>query len=197
MERVIRLRPAGGASVALGRRNRREVPEVKVVEYKDNEFPTPAIRLLRTIKPETQEFRSTGAVHVSDLISKCVRKIALMSKLNMRHPQEQVVDGQGITFAIGDALHDYVKARFIKGHPDKVWARWTCHCGQKEHTGLFAKRPKTTCEHCNAQLTKYNEVRLQDTDSPLVGSPDLLLWLDEYNAFYIIEIKSISAEGWK
>lgn len=195
--RVIQSRPSGGASAALGRRLRREAPKRDVVDVDWDAERSPAIELLKAAKPESQSFRSIEKVHVSDLISKCIRKIALMHKLDLRHPQESVMDGQGITFAIGEAVHDYVKNRFIKGHPDKVHARWTCLCGSTEFVGLYNARPKNKCEQCSTQVHKHNEVRYTDEATKLTGAPDLLLWMDDLGAFYIIEIKSISAEAWK
>jgi hypothetical protein len=158
---------------------------------------TPVIDLLKAIKPSTQEFRSTDNIHVSDIISKCVRKIALMRRLNLRHPQEQLMDGHAITFAIGDAIHDYIKGRFVKGHPDKVHAKWACLCGKEWFVGLFKDRPRKQCDHCSTAPYKYNEVRITDSETKLTGSPDLLLWLEELGAYYIVEIKSAAAETWK
>jgi|OpeIllAssembly_1097287.scaffolds.fasta_scaffold00017_13 hypothetical protein len=197
IKRVLDKRLVGGSSGAVRRRRGQDVPAPEVVEVPWEPDTTPVIDMLKATKPATQEFRSTGNVHVSDIINKCVRKIALMHKLKLRHPQESIMDGQGITFAIGDAVHDFVKRRFIQGHPDKVYARWSCLCGKEGFEGLFKSRPRQKCPECNSTLDKHNEVRFTDAATKLTGSPDLLLWMDALGAYYIVEIKSIAAESWK
>lgn len=191
--RALSSRPTGGASAALGRRNGKPAPKLDVVPFFGEDGDTPLTEMLKAVKPTTQSYRGGEYTHVSDVISKCVRKIALMRRMDMRHPQESLMEGQAITFAIGDSLHDYVKARFIKGHPSKVWAKWTCPCGDTHHTGTFSSRPKKECGSCGLPVDKHNEVSFIDEEYKLKGTPDLLLWLEEYAAFYVTELKSMSA----
>lgn len=193
-ERAVASAPKGGAATALSRRTGRGAPQDRlVVPYFGEAGDTPMIEMLKAVRPTSQSFRSGEFVHVSDVISKCVRKIALMRRMNMRHPQESLMDGQAITFAIGDSVHDYVKAKFTKGHPTKVWAEWRCPCGESSHRGTFASRKITDCPKCEMPIDKHNEVPFIDQEYLLKGTPDLLLWMDEYGAFYIIEIKSMAA----
>lgn len=190
-----------GSASALKRRTGRG-PAVSdgpvVAQYFGNDDDTPVIELLKAVRPMAQDFRGGEFIHVSDVISKCVRRIALMRQMGARPPQETIMDGQAITFAIGEALHDFVKAKFIKGHPQKVWADWKCDCGHLVHRGTFSSIPKRTfCPECGGPSHRHHEVPFVYTVYKLKGTPDLLLWLEQYNAFYIIEIKSISADGWK
>lgn len=196
--RLLDSRMVGGPAAALGRRTGRGAPAPKMVaEYFGTDEDTPVLEMLKAVRPDTRMFRGGEHIHVSDVISKCVRKIAIMRRMNMRHPQESLMDGHAITYAIGDSLHDYVKAKFRKGHPDKVWAHWLCPCGKTGHVGTFSARPETVCKHCKLPVDRHNEVAFVDEEFKLSGSPDLLLWLDQYGALYVIEIKSMAAEMWK
>lgn len=199
--RVSDLRIASGATNALARRTGRgtgrPAAPAGVSQYFGADDDTPVLEFLKSIRPNTDSFRGGEHVHVSDVVSKCIRKIALMRRLNVRHPVESVFDGQGITFAIGDAVHDYIKARFVKGHPEKVWAKWTCGCGQSGYTGTYATRPKKPCTECGMPLDKQNEVPFVHEAYKVKGTPDLLLWLEQYAAMFIVEIKSMAAEMFK
>jgi hypothetical protein len=181
-----------GLDAALSSRNGKAKIKRSVVEYFGTDDDTPAVELLKAIAPVTQHFREGSHVHVSDVVSKCVRKIALTKKLGMRHATEVIRDGQGITFAIGDSLHDYVKGRYIKGHPDKVWAEWKCGCGQTSEISVFNARKTKVCPICSTAVDKHNEVPFLDDEFDLIGNPDLLLWMAQYGAYYVVEIKSMA-----
>jgi hypothetical protein len=197
--RLLDMRTEGGSVSAIGRRTGRAPPQpvAKVAEYFGDDTDTPVIEMLRAIKPEMHQFRGGENVHVSDVISKCIRKIALMRRLNMRHPHERVMDGQGITYAIGTSLHDYVKAKLIKGHPDKVWALWTCPCGEAKYTGIYSRRPQRSCTKCGLPTNVHNEIPFVHPEYKLTGSPDILLWLEQYAALYPIEVKSMTGAMFK
>lgn len=197
--------PVGGLSSVISGRRQRAVQTAPAAPVDPLSAPsaqffgapddTPIMELLKSIAPVSQGYRNDGHVHVSDVVSKCVRKIALMELLNQRHPQEVIRDGQGITFAIGDALHDYVKGRFIAGHPDKVFADWSCLCGETRERALYSQR-KAVCPSCNTPTSKHNEIPFIDDEFNLGGNPDVLLYLDQYGAYYVVEIKSISGKGY-
>lgn len=199
--RTIRVRdisPAGGLDAALARRRGRNDPRPSgPVEYFGDDTDTPLVEMLKSARPDLREPREGEYVHVSDVISKCVRKIALMRRMGVKAPQEQIHDGRGVTFAIGDALHDFVKKRITSGHPDKVWAHWTCRCKATEHTGLFSSRPTTVCGVCSKPVDVHNEIPFDHVEYKLRGTPDLLLLLPEYDAILPVELKSMAAEQWK
>lgn len=198
---------SGGVTAALTRRTRRPVaatateetaaPAPTIAAYFGEDEDTPVMQLIKRIPPVTQAHRGGPNVHVSDVISKCLRKVVLMENMKLRHPSEKIMDGQGITFAIGDALHDYVTDRVIKGHPDRVWAEWRCACGESRERSEFSRRQVLTCPSCGTSTDKHNEVAFPDAEWMLTGSPDIILKMDEYGAYYIVEVKSISAAGWK
>ncbi len=156
------------------------------------------IDLLKAGKPPYDSFREGSHVHVSDIISKCARKIALIRRLGVKHQPRQLLDGHAITFAQGTAIHDFIKKRFVDGHPDKVWAKWECPCGatMTEPMVYAALSRDHACPTCKNIPRKYHEVTLADDDLEVVGSPDLILYLKQYPLYYPIEIKSMTAKQW-
>lgn len=179
---------------------RAQVREGEVVELPASWCPDgPAIELLRSAKPIRDNHRDDGYLHVSDVISKCLRKIALSVKNNTGHPSVRVFDGVAITYAIGTALHDFVKARFAASYDDMVWAEWHCPC-EKTLVGpcvrATAVRERNTCPSCGLLPTIQKEHTIVDPEWILGGSPDLVFHVDSVKAKYVIEIKSISASQW-
>lgn len=174
-----------------------DTPTDRVVQYFGEDDDTPMMELLKSSPPATRTHRGGENLHVSDLITKCTRRIVLSERLNIRPPTEKIVEGQGITFAIGDAVHKYITQRFIKGHPDKVYAEWVCACEQTKKIGVFSKVSKSSCEHCGTRLTNHREVPFAHPELPLTGSPDLVLRMDDHGAYFLAELKSISATQFK
>lgn len=209
--KVRRVRPSdfrlgGGVDATLSRRtsgrraSRSNTPKAAsptVVGFFGDNDDTPVTELLKAIPAAVDHFREGDHIHVSDLIKRCVRRIALMRQMHMSQPAEAVRDGMGITFAIGEALHDYVKARFIKGHPDKVYARWMCVCRETQFVGIYRDRPKELCTTCQQPVDNHHEIAFIHEEYDLQGSPDLLLHLPDYDAFFVTELKSIAANQWK
>lgn len=204
---VVRLTPT--VARALARRNSRGQQPAQaleeaareggeVVEYFGHDDDSPVIELLKSAKPRVQTFRGKpgGNIHVSDVIGKCLRKIVLMERLGQKHGTEKLSEGQGVTFAIGDALGAYVTARVTEGHGDMIWANWKCACGETSKKGLFRKVSKIECDVCGQPLVRHNEVPFPDDEWHVTGSPDIILYMDEYGAYYIVELKSMAASMW-
>ncbi len=169
--------------------------EGEVVRLRAGEDYT--LNLLRACPKELSEFRP-GLLHVSDVIGKCMRKIALSDKIKKAMPSESISDSLGLTFAQGVALHDYVKAKFIKGHPDKLYGRWSCLCGETVTDEMLAQDPPNTpCRNCNTVSNRYRELDIKDEELGIVGSPDVLLYIAEEAMYYPIELKSITYDDWK
>jgi hypothetical protein len=158
----------------------------------------PISDLLKEARPAFQIFREGKYTHVSDIISKCARKIALIRRLGSNHTPHRLLDGHAITFAQGDAIHDFVKKRFVEGHPDKVWASWQCRCGTTTTPPMLYKDidEAMVCRVCRSLPFKYVEVLFADNEYEVIGSPDLLLYLNAQRAYYITELKSISSDLW-
>lgn len=193
---IHRTRPVRPAAQRLvSRRRGGDDEQIHSIEAAD-QF---VIDLLKAGKPPYDSFREGTHVHVSDIISKCARKIALIRRLGLRHQPRQLLDGHAITFAQGHAIHDFIKKRFVDGHPDKVWAKWECPCGATmTEPMVYAELSREhACPTCKKIPRKYHEVGLADDDLEVVGSPDLILYLKDYPLYYPIEIKSMTAKQWE
>lgn len=170
--------------------------EGKVVPLRNGEEF--AMKLLRYCPSEINTFRSSTYLHVSDLLGKCVRRIALSEKLDLSIPAGHVMDSMGLTFAQGTAIHEFVKNKFVKGHPDKLYGRWSCLCGNTVTEAMLKNDvPTIACQDCGKVPDHYREVELFDDEYMVVGSPDIMLYIEALEAYYPIEVKSINYEDWK
>jgi len=169
--------------------------EGEVVEVN---LPELALSLLKTVPRNTNTFRVGSYLHVSDLLGKCVRKMAISYVYDVAMPSQPIQESLALTFAQGTAIHDHIKSRMFSGHAGKMFGSWSCKCGDL-HTkpSLYHKVQNKRCSICGGAPINYNELELRDTELMLVGSPDITLYLDEYRAYYPIEIKSINHEEWK
>lgn len=144
--------------------------------------------------------RRPGAyVHVSDLIGKCLRRMALLERHELPARASKLGIMDLITFRVGDAIHDVIKERAAAGGSRMVWGRWKCSCGHLHHEEpcLFSEIDmEDICEHCATPTTQYEEVPMRDEDLMIVGTPDLLLYLAQFDAFHVTELKSISHDQW-
>lgn len=198
--RRVRSAVITGLGAARQRRSRNGDPvqlSPKVVEVEITEDLQPVLGLLRSMPRQVDSMRMDEYLHVSDVISKCIRKRALLDGVKSL-PMQTIADGQAITFAIGDSLHNFVKRRFTYGHPDSIYGKWQCQC--KETTtdaSIFSRRKEKVCPKCDGPTDNYVELVMKDKDAPVTGSMDLVLWLSEYQAFLITEIKSKSGALFK
>lgn len=157
-----------------------------------------SIKLLKKTPGTIDTFRVGEYLHVSDLLGKCIRKMALSERYSVKMPNGVIQESLALTFAQGNAIHDHVKRRFAQGHPDKMFGEWSCLCEkQRSKPSTLSAVGKRTCPSCGGLLTKYHELELRDPELKLVGSPDITLYLSEYPAYYPIEVKSINSDDWK
>ncbi len=167
------------------------------IHQMSEEDDSPVLSLLKK-KPNPPDHFRGGPLHVSDVIGKCIRKIALSQKLCKPMPTQSIPDGLGLTFAQGRALHTYVTERYMRAHPDKVYGRFACVCGALVTSPtVYANLGDTLCPKCEQPPTKYVEMDFTDEELGIVGSPDLLLHLKEIGAYYPIELKSMAYDEWK
>lgn len=157
-----------------------------------------ALTLLKTSPVTLNHFRGGEFLHVSDLLGKCMRKIALSEVHDISMPAPYVHESMALTFAQGVALHDHVKGRIFAGHGDDMYGSWSCRCGAL-HTDTAAYRNVKTkkCKVCGGTPTNYHELELRDPELKVIGSPDITIYLPKYGIYYPIEIKSINHEDWK
>lgn len=156
---------------------------------------TPLTDLVRAAGATSRPLRQTQYLHVSDLISRCVRKIAIVEQHKMVRQPQQIGIMDLLTYSVGDTIHDVIKGRASVGGPSVVWGNWTCACKTTKTEKPCLKSevdPRQVCPACGGGLHTYTEVPIRDEDLKIVGTPDLLLHLNDYNALYVTELKSIS-----
>lgn len=186
--------PAAPAPV----RNRRSSAG-RVVQLPDPEALTLTSVLMKA-KATLRKPRLGNNIHVSDLISKCARKKAIVEINQVPLPVTRLSLTDALTFRQGEAIHDVIKERSVTGAPSLVWGRWKCQCGslQVETPCVYAEVDQTViCEKCETGTDTYEEAEFIDSELKIVGHPDLILYLTDLAAFYVTELKSISHEQFK
>lgn len=139
-------------------------------------------------------------LHVSDLVNKCTRRIALIERMKLTPPVRGLSLSDALTFAQGDAVHDALRDRLVKSAPDRAYGRWGCRCGTTvtDKPGIFSAVPATmVCPACKGTLNVYHELTVRDEDHKITGSPDFLLYSPTNNFLLVTEIKSMSHDMWK
>lgn len=164
------------------------------------EGATPLTDLLDKSRMLARPARDSSYLHVSDLVGKCLRKIALVDMLGIPHSAQNLRLTDLLTFAQGDAIHDVLKANAVRAGSNAVWGGWTCKCGTTSvpepclHSEVDKDRK---CPACKGAIDVYQEVPVRNAEYEVVGNPDLILYLREQNALHITELKSISHDAWK
>lgn len=151
--------------------------------------------ILNHSRPPRRPAREGDYLHVSDLLHKCLRKKVLGQHYGTPALPERLSISDLMAFAQGDAIHDVAKALVRDGSPALTWGRWHCTCKNLRHEEpcTYAETdPEDICEYCGTPTNVYEEVPMRDEDTMIVGTPDLLLYFRELDAFHITEIKSMS-----
>lgn len=176
-----------------GRTDRRGASSRQSIIAFDNESV-----LVPTISgPQENAYRDHEYLHVSDLIYKCARKIALSEQLSMPMPSELLFPSQGITFALGHAVEDFVIQRIKEKSPSVLWGTFVCLCGETTATGIYSRirRKGSKCQKCGTVPEKYQELTLYDNEYMLQGNVDIVYYLHDI-AYYLSELKSMAAHRW-
>lgn len=156
--------------------------------------------VLDRLPKERREVRKGTHVHVSDLLGKCIRKIAICDRERIAVAPDRLSVSDQLTYAQGDAIHDVIKMMATRSEPRQVWGNWTCDCGHLFHDVPCTQSktdPTDLCPLCNTPTHKYKEVPMFDDLLLIVGNPDLLRWIASVEAFCVSEIKSMAADAWK
>lgn len=159
----------------------------------------PLSDLLRKARSLTRPARGTEYLHVSDIVSKCLRRIALMDMLEIPAKGQSLSLTDSLTFAQGDAIHNVIRQRTAQGNPRMVWGLWECKCGttRTAKPGLLSEVEEgRTCPACKGPLDVYGEVPMFDDEYRIVGNPDLVLYLPDLGALHVTELKSIAHDRW-
>ncbi|MEG1121199.1 MAG: hypothetical protein RSE62_03250 [Citrobacter sp.] len=157
-------------------------------------------QVLDRLPKKRREKRKGEYVHVSDLIGKCARKIAICDRESIAVAPDRLSVSDELTFAQGDAIHDVIKAMATSSDARQVWGKWKCSCGHLFHDTPCTHNetdPNDICPQCDTPTNVYEEVSMYDDELMIVGNPDLLRWIRSVEAFHVTEIKSLSAELWK
>lgn len=157
-----------------------------------------ASSILAKAGPPVSRFREGEYLHVSDLIGKCVRQIALSSEHESPMPAQYISHSMGMTFAQGTAIHDYIKERLSERCRDTLFGTWSCNCGDlRIEEVVRSKVPEEACGRCGVVAHKYHELELHHQKLMVVGSPDIVFHVARGNFYYPVELKSISHDQWK
>ena len=161
---------------------------------------TPLSDILRGARHLSRPARSTDYLHVSDLVSKCLRRIALMDRLKIPAKAQSLSLTDSLTFSQGDAIHDVIRLRAAQGNARMVWGNWSCKCGSTctPSPRLFGDVDQgESCPACKGSMDVYTEVPMFDEEYKIVGNPDLILYLPDPGALHVTELKSIAHDSWK
>lgn len=163
-------------------------------------YRSPMSDVISRVAWDMQPTRSGHHLHVSDLLSKCIRKRAIAAHLGTKLGDRRLSLSDLSTFAQGDAIHDLLKDRARRGGPNLIWGKWSCKC-----ESLFHHEPCTygeidqteECPHCHTKVDRYHEVSMFDEELWIVGNPDVIFYFANIDAYFINELKSISPEQFK
>lgn len=192
-----RLRQTEEPIVARGRRAPQSAGD-QVVSSPNTDNPLGEV--IDKARWEMRPARPGPLLHVSDLLTKCIRKKSLEERHGATPAQQRLTMSDLLTFAMGDAVHDTVKERARIGSPDKVWGIWSCKCKFLMHVEpcVYTEIDQDeTCPHCKTRVDHYNEVSMEDEEYGVVGNPDLLLYFARKDAFMVTEIKSMAPKMWE
>lgn len=153
--------------------------------------------LMTKTRPIIDGFRDGTHLHVSDVIGKCLRQIALAKSLDMRPAVRRLRDSEALTFRQGSVIHDFVRDRLAENHPEVVFGKWRCVCGHTTVNPQAYSRLSTAaeCARCGQRPSRYVELDIQDDEYGLVGSPDVLMYMERYKAIHVGEIKSMAGKS--
>ena len=190
----------------MQRRRGEEVTQTAGVSLKSGQLirvpadALPASEILSKARSLGRPHRPGEYLHVSDLVSRCVRKVALVSLIGHQPKPQALSLWDSLTYAQGDAVHDVVKARLALGASEQMWGLWTCACkttATTEPTTLSAVNADQRCPSCRGPVNVYKELSLFDHEHKVVGNPDVLTLVPAMQALHVSEIKSMAHEAWK
>lgn len=188
---------AGGVSAVLRRASRRTKNKTSDKSVGIATIDNPGFMMdLLSGNHAINEFRNDGSLHVSDLLSKCMRMYALAHRFDIQLLGETLWDNVAVTFAIGRAIGDYMVQKASRVAPAVMYGKWSCACNTNTITGTAEQAiEQGACSKCGTHMRNYDEYQFYHKDTDLIGSVDLTLLWDTY--FYLTEVKSIKKEDWE
>lgn len=165
----------------------------KVISMTDDD---PVLAPLLQGRYRQDPFRHGEYLHVSDLLYKCIRKIALSELLHEDIHAETIWPGRALTFRFGHTVEDHVRDELKKNAPRMLWGNWECPCGTHKIDGATWQEVKDTkCTKCGHPPINYKERVIRDDEYMVTSAVDILLKMEEY--FYLNECKSIARKAWE
>ena len=137
---------------------------------------------------------NTGYTHVSTLLrGMCARKVRFQDEAET--PEYEWAGGaQRIIWKMGRAAEKHIRESYIKGIKGKgVIGKWSCKCGRTTYEGEHRKQP--ACGTCRTAPLEYDELTLLDHEAGVCGNPDMLVMMGKDGKLYVVEIKSLKADG--
>lgn len=154
----------------------------------------PVTTAMQSITP-VSTFRHHDKLHVSDLIHKCDRFLALIRRFGLNPFPGRLWDTEDVCFTIGNAVHDLIIGRLKGASAQHLYGRWSCSCKSTEFIGVYADAKENVCNTCTLPTTEYNEITALSELHQLVGNVDLLMKFGDY--FRVNELKSINKAGFE
>lgn len=151
----------------------------------------------RTTDGMTKVFRHSDFTHVSDLLHKCPRMLALIKRLDIAPTPTRLWGQEEIVFDLGESLHTLLKRKMIHQNIEYVYGGWSCRNQCEVLTGLAADHYMCECSKCGHPMDEYHEYEILDKELGLSAHIDLLFYYPHLDAFHVQEIKSINGKGYE
>lgn len=193
MSRLLKARPKVGSSISkimFKRKHSVAGSEDSILDIEGH-----VVLPRSNTRPTVDRFRDDGYLHVSDLIHRCLRAVALSKRTGTKIINEPIYSNLGLTFAIGHAISDYLIDKVKEASPEQLYGCWSCACKSSRYEGVYKQSYDTMCKVCNTKIDRYNELSIINTEYGISGSIDLVLLIDK--VFYLSEVKSINKEDWE
>ena len=158
----------------------------------------PKQSLIATLKKNMQgmeKARCHLTVHASDVTKEdfCPRKVALVTLLEQKMPDQFIPTALRATFDIGNTVSDLVREHWLGEH---AIGNWACHrCGA--FRTMVPKPGKAGCSSgMKSHAWKYEEVRFKCEKTGIDGGIDVLVRLGSAKMF-VTECKIVAAEAFE
>lgn len=193
-EKTQRANLGGGGRTAVEgrvrRRRRRSRGEERIpVAMLADPIPNPISRFVRN-RPQAEPFRYGDKIHVSDLVYKCMRMVALAGDLKVPVPVDSNWHPMKLIHHMGEAAHNFVKGKVIE-ESRSVFGHWRCGC-EATRIGPMTMRDMLKTEQCDCGMPyEYDELTLTNDEYSIVGNCDLAVQ-ESGGILVFSELKSIS-----
>lgn len=185
---VLRARTSGG------KRNSHKLtkPAKQVIAMSDNDEVV--VPMLKGRYPQDQ-FRHGEYLHVSDLLYRCIRKIALSDRMNETIHAQTIWPGQALTYKFGHTVQDYLTDVLKDNSPGQLFGNWECPCKHMKHERKTWREIKDTrCKVCANPAINYKEMVVKNREIMVTGAVDITLLIEAF--LYVTECKSMSKKQW-